>query len=203
MCNVILQCMNATIESNFKINLGVHVHSINMWLYFERSWLLFQKSYFWKNPNAMIAKCCKDTNHRKEVHLSRSMTKPTKWHVRPSKTQFSLGIGPVWSESSLSAWRKLGSLATNWAHSKDCNQTGPIPRLIWVFTGAQIILLVLSWGDSFSLKTLTRISHYHSSVSLCSSISPGIWRPRQPSCCPAHPWWSPPHPSKSETTTCR
>ena len=33
--------------------------------------------------------------------------------VRPAKTQISLGICPVWSESSLSAWRKLGSLATH------------------------------------------------------------------------------------------
>ena len=32
--------------------------------------------------------------------------------VRPAKTQISLGIRPVWSESSLFAWRKLGSLAT-------------------------------------------------------------------------------------------
>ena len=44
--------------------------------------------------------------------------KPTKWHVRPAKTQISLVIRPVWSESLLSAWRKLGSLATNWAHSE-------------------------------------------------------------------------------------
>ena len=29
------------------------------------------------------------------------------------KTQISLGIRPVWSESSLSAWRQLGSLATH------------------------------------------------------------------------------------------
>ena len=50
--------------------------------------------------------------------MSRDMTKPTKW-VRPAKTQISLGIRPVWSESSLSAWRKLGSLATHWAHSDD------------------------------------------------------------------------------------
>ena len=47
------------------------------------------------------------------------MTKPTKWHVCPAKTQISLGIRPVWSESSLSAWRKLRSLATHWAHSED------------------------------------------------------------------------------------
>ena len=45
--------------------------------------------------------------------------KPTKWHVRPAKTQISLGIRPVWSESSLSAWRTLGSLATHWAQSGD------------------------------------------------------------------------------------
>ena len=47
------------------------------------------------------------------------MTKSTKWPVSPTKTQISLGIRPVWSESSLSAWRKLGSLATHWAHSED------------------------------------------------------------------------------------
>ena len=33
--------------------------------------------------------------------MSRHTTKPTKWHVRPAKTQISLGIRPVWSESSL------------------------------------------------------------------------------------------------------
>ena len=46
------------------------------------------------------------------------MTKPTKWHVHPAKTQISLGIRPIWSESSLSAWRKLGSLATHWAQRR-------------------------------------------------------------------------------------
>ena len=52
-------------------------------------------------------------------HLSHVMTIPTKWHVRPAKTQISLGIRPVWSESSLSTCKKLGSLATHWAHSED------------------------------------------------------------------------------------
>ena len=41
-------------------------------------------------------------------HMSRSTTKPTIWPVRPAKTQISLGIHPVWSESSPSAWRSLG-----------------------------------------------------------------------------------------------
>ena len=65
------------------------------------------------------------------MEMSRLMTKLTKWHVRPAKTQ----ISPVWSESLLSAWRKLGSLATHWAHSEDSDQTGQMPRLIWVFSG--------------------------------------------------------------------
>ena len=68
------------------------------------------------------------------VHLSRH-DKTNKMAVRPANTQISLGIRPVWSESSLSAWRKLGSLATQWVQSKDSDQTGRIPRLIWVFAG--------------------------------------------------------------------
>ena len=38
-------------------------------------------------------------------------------------------------QSSLSAWRSIGSLATQWAHSEDSDQTGRMPRLIWVFAG--------------------------------------------------------------------
>ena len=48
------------------------------------------------------------------LEMSHLMTKPTKWSVRPVKTQTSLGICPVWSESLLSVWRKLGSLVTQW-----------------------------------------------------------------------------------------
>ena len=33
------------------------------------------------------------------VDLSRSTTKPTKWHVRPANTRINLGIRPVWSQS--------------------------------------------------------------------------------------------------------
>ena len=72
------------------------------------------------------------------------MTKPTKWPVRLAKTQISLGIRSVWSESSLSAWRNLGSLATRTAHSEDSDQIERMPRLIASSLGAQLILLVLS-----------------------------------------------------------
>ena len=88
------------------------------------------------------------------------MTKPTKWPQRPAKTQ----ISPVWSESLLSAWGKLGSLATYRAHGEDSDQTGRMPRLlIWVFAGRTVILLVLSWGVSFcpQIKTMW---FYHSAM---------------------------------------
>ena len=75
--------------------------------------------------------------------------KTNKMAVRPAKTQISLGIRPVWSESSLSAWRSIGSLATHWVHSEDSDQTGRMPRLIWVFAGRTLILLVLSCRSSY------------------------------------------------------
>ena len=82
------------------------------------------------------------------------MTKLTEWFVRPAKTQTSLGIRPVWSESSLSAWWKLGSSATHLAHSEDSNQTGRMPRLIWVFAGRT---LILSCRGSYSLLTFSSL----------------------------------------------
>ena len=69
--------------------------------------------------------------------------------LRPAKTQISLSIRPVWSESLLSAWRSIRSLATHWAHSEDSDQTGRMPRLIWVFAGRTLILLVLSCRGSY------------------------------------------------------
>ena len=78
-----------------------------------------------------------------------SWQKPANWPVRPAKTQISLDIRPVWSESSLSTWRNLGSLATHWAHSEDSDQTGRMPRLIWGFARLTLIWLVLSCRGSF------------------------------------------------------
>ena len=69
--------------------------------------------------------------------MSRLMTKPTKWPVRPAKTQISLGIHPVWSESSLCAQWIAKDPKFLHADSEDSDQTGLMPRLIWVFAGAQ------------------------------------------------------------------
>ena len=68
------------------------------------------------------------------LYLSRLTIKPKKkWHARPAKTQNNLGIRPFWSESSLSTWGKLKSLAIIRAQSEAPDQTGWMPRLIWVF----------------------------------------------------------------------
>ena len=56
---------------------------------------------------------------------------------------------PQSDQSQLSTWRKLGSLANHWAPSKDSDQNGWMPRLIWVFAGCTVILLVLSCCGSF------------------------------------------------------
>ena len=92
------------------------------------------------------------------VRMKKARVLSYKMSVRPAKTQINLGIRPVWSESLLSAWRKLGSLATHWLHSEDSDQTGRMPRLIWVFAGRTVILLVLSRGGSY-VNCIARKQH--------------------------------------------
>ena len=89
--------------------------------------------------------------------------------VRPAKTQISLGIRPVWSEFSLSAWRKLGSLASHWAHSQDSDQTGRMLRLIWVVAWHTVTLLVLSCRGSYIISN--GVETYSYSTVLRSRIS--------------------------------
>ena len=88
------------------------------------------------------------------LYLSYLMTKPTKWYVRPAKTQINLGIRPVWSESSLSTWGNLKSLAIIRAHSKPSEQTEWCPSWFESSQGAKVILLILSWGGSFYFVSL-------------------------------------------------
>ena len=67
--------------------------------------------------------------------LSCFMTKLTKRHVRPAKTQISLGIHPVWSESSLCTQWVAKDPSFLHADSKNSDETGRMPRLIWIFAG--------------------------------------------------------------------
>ena len=71
--------------------------------------------------------------------------KPTKWHVRPTKTQISLGIRQIWSVSFLSTWRERGSLATHWAQANAPIRLGGCPGSDWVDAQTD---LSLRWAHS-------------------------------------------------------
>ena len=99
------------------------------------------------------------TSLLKLSHISHDMTKPTKWAFAQWRLKISMGIRPVWWESSLCAqWvAKDPSFCTTKTH-----QTGWMPRLNWVFAGRIVPLLVLSCRGS-----------YHDSTSFwfwCSSL---------------------------------
>ena len=93
------------------------------------SWVGFEPATQWS-----VAGSCNHSAMQTFLYvdrqMSRLMTKPTKWHLCPAKTQITLGIHPVWSES-------LHPPCLIW-----------VSRLIWVFAGHTVILLVLSWGSS-------------------------------------------------------
>ena len=79
--------------------------------------------------------------------------KTNKKTMRPAKTQISLGIRPVWSESSPCAQSVAKGPSFINAVCEDSDQSGWMPRLIWVFAGRTVILLVLSWGGSYDSST--------------------------------------------------
>ena len=82
-------------------------------------------------------------------YMSSDMTKTNKLTVRPAKTQISLGICPVWLESSLCTQWVAKDPRFLHVDSKDSDQTGRMPKLIWVFAGSSLTLLVLSCRGSY------------------------------------------------------
>ena len=76
-------------------------------------------------------------------------------------------------QSSLSAWRNIGSSATHWAHSEDSD------RSVWSESsqGAHGILLVLSWGSSnvleqrgYKISDIDKTQFHQYSLYYCSNI---------------------------------
>ena len=104
--------------------------------------------------------------------LSRRTAKPTNW---PGKW----GLRSIWAstlsdQSSLSARRNLGSVATHRVHSEDSDQTVRMPRLICVFAVHTyhfvcFVLLRLNCFVSLLLKIKIVISYVPCSpkLSLC------------------------------------
>ena len=68
--------------------------------------------------------------------------------VRPPKTQISLASAQS-DQSSLCAQWVAKDPSFLHVDSEDSDQSGRMPRLIWVFTGSTVILFVLSCRGSF------------------------------------------------------
>ena len=110
--------------------------------------------------------------------MSRCMTKPTKSPVRPAKTQISLGIRPVWSESPLCAQWVVKDPSFLRAGSEYTDQTGRMPRLIRVFTGrtghlVRFVVLRLNYrsqGFHAEVVTYLKAKVVHCPVLLCGLL---------------------------------
>ena len=96
----------------------------------------------------------------------------------PAKTQISLGIHllsliRVFAVCMKKAWVLSYPMSTQWRLIRQGE--GGMPRLIWVFAGCTVILLVLSWGGSIDhlnvcLKLKDNYSH-RERVTQCPSAS--------------------------------
>ena len=102
-------------------------------------WWLFFFILILNSSTKFLLWCLSDKKYQPlqklRKYTSLCTTKLTKWHVRPAKTQISLCIHTVWSESLLSAHWVATDPRFLHADSKDSDRTGRMPRLIWVFTG--------------------------------------------------------------------
>ena len=78
-----------------------------------------------------------------KVHLHEPRhDKTNKVTVRPAKTQISVGIRPVWSDTLLcTQW--VAKDPSFFMRTAKTDETGRMPRLFWVIAGRTIILLVL------------------------------------------------------------
>ena len=86
-------------------------------------------------------------------YMSRLMTKPTKWQLRPAKTQISLGIRRVWLVFAVrmkKAWTLSYPLSAQrrlWSDSADAQAD--------LSLRCAHISLVLSWGGSYGINRFT------------------------------------------------
>ena len=143
---------NSWMWKKVRRRLPIHVWNVNLMLIdmlkdFRNATVIFFPSYL---PNAYELFLFNSVIMRESLRRKHEqrLDKTNKMNVRPAKTQISLGIRPVWSESSLCAQWVAKNPSFLRADSEDSDQTGRIPRLIWVFAGRTFILLVLSCRGS-------------------------------------------------------
>ena len=137
-----------------------HSHIWDKDIPFDGCRRFFSISACWSHPRI---KLLSQTVHH--CYMSRLMTNPTKWHVRSAKTHISLDIRPVWSESSLSAWRKRGSFASSYPLNAH--------RRLWSDLADAQTDLSLGWAHSvfvgFIMRRLIKLQ-YRISVMTSSGV---------------------------------
>ena len=108
------------------------------------------------------------------AEMSRDMTKPIKWVCAQRRLRWAWASAQ--SDQSLRCPHdeKCGSLPTHWAQAKT-DQTGRMPRLIRVFAGRTVTLLVLSCrcsngGKMKNLKKCFSFSHWFDLVSCRTNL---------------------------------
>ena len=134
-------------NSRFKQNLAIILTEA---MYLDRRHPFMQKSYFGQNvtytvfalrgrSEFLLCTFWKSVQEYYYFHQNSTFEPPhdktNKMTVRPAKTQISLGIRPVWSESSPCAQWVAKDPSFLHADSKDSDQTQLMPRLIRVFAG--------------------------------------------------------------------
>ena len=87
-------------------------------------------------------------------HMSCLMSKPTKWLCAQRRLRSAWASAQPDQSSLCALWVAKDQRFLH-ADSENSDQTGRMPRLIWVFAGCTAILLVLSWGGSY----VSRHSH--------------------------------------------
>ena len=120
----------------------LHLENLSLLTWFYNTRILFCMYWvklIWKNASLNIRLKAGVRTRNEPQH-----DKTNKMTVHPAKTQISLGIRPVWSESSLYAHWVAKDPSFLHADSEDSDQTGRMPKLIWVFAGRTLTLLVLS-----------------------------------------------------------
>ena len=124
------------------------------------------------------------------------MTKPTKWPVRPARTQISLGIRPDWSESLLGAQVILLVLSCCGSNTTDCHWyhelqwLGRLAGLQWPHLAPLVHLLVagrMSEHEHHKISNCQSFCCFHDVISMIMKIwiriqqnlyTRGIWKVR-------------------------
>ena len=88
-------------------------------------------------------------------------------------SEISLGIRPVWSESLLCAQWVAKYPQFLHAESEDSDQTGQMPRLIWVFSGCTLTLLVLSCDSCHGSFVILMVKLHYSNFRIFTAIFSG------------------------------